>query len=520
MRGGDQLAFRPAIFSKNNPSETVCFLIFCHFVPYFGPVSLQYGGMFYKLLLYFLTMKKMKRIFLILFLSVFALPLNSWVFLKDVAKPKDDSSPYLIYNVMQGKPVRVCVDFIETYYDASARKLKKSYMPSGRKRDDYYSRLSHITNAVCSDWINNVKTNIEKSARTNEFQDIMRYLNSPKITYVNHGSSFKNCDEFPGDNSVFDLRLMAETNEDANSFIAVKNGHLAYASGSIRKHIMIFFHPDYINENWIDIYASKHDDFMDYEVQSKAFNILFQPTLLHEIGHILGLADQYLGTEDQGDESYTLAGIVPVNSLKSVMNSRRRGEKSMLTCDDAEGIINLIDFYSKDASSKRRTSGWASLCRNDVVYVESIPYKVTPEEYKVQLSYAAGGYEGEVPAHVKRIKAQMRAKAEQEEAAAAKAAEEESRTKAEYVRQMVQREMDYNKRLETVGYCPICHESLASEFVKVVSAPKTKITVNGQFVRYEYPYGKCSIKFHAKCWREYKATGMKVPWKTWCSKSK
>lgn len=462
----------------------------------------------------------MKQILLILFLSVFALPAAAWVFLEDVANPKEDSSPYLIYNIMQGKPVRVCVDFIETYYDASARKIKKSYMPSGRKRDDYYSRVAHITNGVYSDWINNVKTNIEKSGRTNEFQDIMRYLNSPKITYVNYGSSSKNCDAFPEDNSAFDLRLMAETNEEAKSFIAADNHRLAYASGRVRKHIMIFFHPDYIDEGWINVYAQKHDNFMDQDVQARAFNILFQPILLHETGHVLGLADQYLGAEESGDGSYTLAGITPLNSLKSIMNSRRRGEKRTLTCDDAEGIINLIDFYSKDASSKRRTRGWASLCRSDVVYVESLPNKVSQGEYQAQLAYAANGYAGEVPSHIKRIKAQMLAKAEREKAAAAQAAEEEARAKAEAVKAAVQKEIDYNKRLEAVGYCPICHKHLANELVKRVSAPRRQVTVNGKVVRYEYPYGKCSVDIHSKCWEEYKNSGLAVPWKAWCSASK
>lgn len=462
----------------------------------------------------------MKQILLILFLSVFALPAAAWVFLEDVANPKEDSSPYLIYNIMQGKPVRICVDFIETYYDASARKIKKSYMPSDRKRDDYYSRVAHITNGVYSDWINNVKTNIEKSGRTNEFQDIMRYLNSPKITYVNYGSSSKNCDAFPEDNSAFDLRLMAETNEEAKSFIAVKDGHAAYAGGSVRKHIMIFFHPDYIDENWINIYAQKHDDFMDYDVQTKAYNILFKPTLLHEFGHVLGLGDQYLGGEEIGDATYTLDALVPLSMIKSIMQKLDRGGKYSLTCDDAEGIINLIDFYSKDASSKRRTRGWASLCRSDVVYVESLPNKVSQGEYQAQLAYAANGYTGEVPSHIKRIKAQMLAKAERGKAAAAQAAEEEARAKAEVVKAAVQKEIDYNKRLEAVGYCPICHKHLANELVKRVSAPRRQVTVNGKVVRYEYPYGKCSVDIHSKCWEEYKNSGLAVPWKAWCSASK
>lgn len=114
----------------------------------------------------------------------------------------------------------------------------------------------------------------------------------------------------------------------------------------------------------------------------------------------------------------------------------------------------------------------------------------------------------------------MLAKAEREKAAAAQAAEEEARAKAEAVKAAVQREMDYNKRLDSVGYCPICHKHLANELVKRVSAPRRQVTVNGKVVRYEYPYGKCSVDIHSKCWEEYKNSGLAVPWKAWCSASK
>ncbi len=463
----------------------------------------------------------MKKILFILFLSVLTLPAAAWVFLEDVSKPKPDSSPYLIYNTVQGKPVRICIDFIETSYDSSAHKIKKSYMPSGRKRDDYYNRVAHITNDIYLDWINNVKANIEKSGRINEFQDIMRYLNSPKISYVNYGSSAKNCDSFPEDHSVFDLRLMVETNEEAKSYIAADNYGRAYAGGRVRKHIMIFFHPDYVDEGWKNNYFRKSDnDVIAPEIFRRYENILFEPIMLHETGHALGLGDQYAGGEEYADKSYTLDAIVPLSNIKSVMQGRTPGESRVLTCDDAEGIINLIDFYSKDASSKRRTRGWASLCRSDIVYVESLPNKVSGEEYQAQLTYAANGYTGEVPSHIKRIKSQMLAKAEREASAAAKAAEEEARAKAEAVKAAVQKEMDYNKRLEAVGYCPICHKHLANELIKRVSAPRRKITANGQFVRYEYPYGKCSVDIHSKCWEEYKNSGLAVPWKAWCSASK
>ena len=65
-----------------------------------------------------------------------------------------------------------------------------------------------------------------------------------------------------------------------------------------------------------------------------------------------------------------------------------------------------------------------------------------PAEHQTQLNYAAVSYAGGVPAHVKRIKAQMLAKAERE-----KATEEEARAKAEAVKAAVQKEIDYNKRL-------------------------------------------------------------------------
>lgn len=70
-----------------------------------------------------------------------------------------------------------------------------------------------------------------------------------------------------------------------------------------------------------------------------------------------------------------------------------------------------------------------------------------PEEHQTQLNYAAVSYAGGVPAHVKRIKAQIRAKAEEQAPLAAKADEEDARAKAEAVKTAVQKEIDYNKRL-------------------------------------------------------------------------
>lgn len=72
---------------------------------------------------------------------------------------------------------------------------------------------------------------------------------------------------------------------------------------------------------------------------------------VHEIGHSLGLSDQY----KQARNKNTHDRYSSVQTGKSVMN-----HSGSLTCDDADGIVNLIDIAQGTARGGNK--GWKSLC--------------------------------------------------------------------------------------------------------------------------------------------------------------
>ena len=86
----------------------------------------------------------------------------------------------------------------------------------------------------------------------------------------------------------------------------------------------------------------------------------FNNIILHEIGHFYGLGDQYEGSRVNTHAEYSS----DVNKeYGSVMQG---GNHSEITCDDADGFINLIDIrrskMNEGKFSKRAERGWVSLC--------------------------------------------------------------------------------------------------------------------------------------------------------------
>lgn len=80
--------------------------------------------------------------------------------------------------------------------------------------------------------------------------------------------------------------------------------------------------------------------------------------LLHEIGHSLGFSDQYSLARDSNTHPL-YRGENPDNT---VMNSRTLS----LTCDDADGVVNLIDITHKN--QRGGNNGWRSLCKRSTAY--------------------------------------------------------------------------------------------------------------------------------------------------------
>lgn len=449
-----------------------------------------------------------KYLFLLLFF-LFGIPVCAWIFIPSVANPKENEVPALIYNIMQDKPIRICIDFIETSSknkDGGNKYSKKYIEPSDIRRNKYYDIMTSVIDASFGKYTDNAKKYIERSGRQEEFADVYKQLHTPKTVYINKGAGAKHCDSYPYDNSAVDLRIVAETN---NELIRYQTGRAHAFSGS-RSYIELFFHPDWIDNSSF----SANKVLVNYANEQKYKTILLEPTLRHEIGHTLGLDDQYVGRSiDDEDKIHTLANILYLPSIPSVMGERDKNNNIReLTCDDAEGIINLLDFYSKEDKTYRKNNGWASLCHKDIIYIEAVPAKVSGTEYLEQLAYAKSNYQTALPAAAQRIKNERKAAADAKEKA-----EEQERQQHE-VRAKID-ELKYRHKLDSLGRCAICNEYIDNNSI-ILHSPKKSIKQNGKTIRVEYPYGKCEIKVHKKCWEDFKAQGNKAPWQKWCNEQK
>ena len=88
----------------------------------------------------------------------------------------------------------------------------------------------------------------------------------------------------------------------------------------------------------------------------------FAKIALHELGHYFGLADQY----EQGRGNAHAEYSSDVNEKEgAIMQSNSKAQRQ-ITCDDADGFINLIDLRLSQRHngqfSTRAQNGWKSLC--------------------------------------------------------------------------------------------------------------------------------------------------------------
>ena len=113
-------------------------------------------------------------------------------------------------------------------------------------------------------------------------------------------------------------------------------------------------------------FGQKNNNFIPHiyiPKDSFPLNLLFgsseftEEAALHEIGHSLGLSDQYAFARDNN----THAVYHSSKPAESIMETN-----SSLTCDDADGIVNLIDITL--GTSRGGDTGWRSFCKDSSDY--------------------------------------------------------------------------------------------------------------------------------------------------------
>lgn len=204
--------------------------------------------------------------------------------------------------------------------------------------DKHYDKLSRLIALSYNNWFANAARHIEKAGREAEFADILPLLRRGiHLQISDYGK---------------DLQVV---------FMPLKQIQLLCGRASAGCYSL--------NESIPHIYLPSNTtllNILSYGQQNKK-NII-----THEIGHSLGFSDQYFQARSiNSDEIYGSAEERP-----TVMQHSRD-----LTCDDADGIINLIDLTL--GTRRGGNNGWKTLCpKSQEYYIGGTsagkgPYRIT-----------------------------------------------------------------------------------------------------------------------------------------------
>lgn len=243
-----------------------------------------------------------------------------WGILTDAAVERGDEVPrYIIFKIASGESVNYCIDNFSSVSDETV---------SARVQESF------------NEWMKSTYKYIVKSSRAKEFEDLKDILTRPvKLNRVACGHlAYDKEGDVPSVLKEVNKQRTAPATEDIR-FIFVNSGASADCSNS--------------SATGCHRGGQKTlEGFIPQQIQVLATNKGYS-TLLHEVGHSLGLSDQYLSARGN---SYELYGSSKVNP--SVMD----GENT-IKCDDAEGIINMLDcvVFKKQRGG---AEGWRSICPN------------------------------------------------------------------------------------------------------------------------------------------------------------
>ena len=228
-------------------------------------------------------------------------------------------------------------DYVDEYTPANTGKrylmrkvLNGESLSVGLLRDsvytnEHYDELSRMIAKFYDDWFLNAAEWIEKSGREDEFADILPILRDG-----------------------IRVRISEKGNDVNFTFATLKDVQWKCGSGQAG--------------GCLDTQSPIFHVYLPYDInflkKLLTLGLANQKRLSrHEIGHTLGLSDQY--AQARSINSDTMYGST--EERKTVMSLARN-----LTCDDAEGIINLIDLTRDKCRGGEQ--GWKTICPKSKEY--------------------------------------------------------------------------------------------------------------------------------------------------------
>jgi hypothetical protein len=200
-----------------------------------------------------------------------------------------------------------------------------------REFEDY----ANVIKQAYQQWFDNAANRVIRSGRKEEFQDVLPYLQRPVSVEVVRSEEA-------------DLKILV--------YQRFKNFKLIENQEKKRRDF------------YLGIYSHSKKTI---EISKKISLQRNKYVLMHELGHSLGFADQYYAERWRADEVYSSS------SVNTIMND----DINKLTCDDADGLINLIDQKLKLYRGGER--GWKSLCASSKEYYKG-GMPVDTNRYRVQ----------------------------------------------------------------------------------------------------------------------------------------
>jgi len=272
----------------------------------------------------------MKKLYLTLSLCLIPCFAFSWGLMDSFVKKQKEPAykNFIVYKLLKGK--KEFTACFESYEDTMVKEM--------------LFNMQKALNSV----LDNVLITIQKSGRTQEFKDILAVLpQNITIMQVKHQQECRSSDGIDFIVKSKNTRIPVDTG--AGIFYG-EQGFAYWKEGG---------------KYWLISLSSDETDYTKYAITQ------------HEVSHLFGLADQY--KEYGNSKMYSLVNFEDITKINTVMSSVKHDKSWGLTCDDAEGVINAMDFIlrAENYKSARLKNGWGDLCGRSYVYIDGQPVRDT-----------------------------------------------------------------------------------------------------------------------------------------------